>query len=187
MSLKRPLTEPAGRDFAAARVINTIDGTKMEHADTASLRSSGSDFARQRISKNIGSTGRTSAALRAEKLNGPRSLLSWKASAASAYRAAIPTREFWILITSSRAKKMLRRTRESRLAVGLRCGRKSVGIFKFCAPIVTGSKLIAKHGKLTGSFVLLHNDIACRRIEAEYRQPRLFAEPGVKMVQGAML
>jgi hypothetical protein len=29
-------------------------------------------------------------------------------------------------------------------------------------------------------------DIACRRIEAEYRQPRLFAEPAAKAVQEAM-
>jgi len=30
-------------------------------------------------------------------------------------------------------------------------------------------------------------DIACRRIEAEYRQPRMFVEPPPKAVQGAML
>ena len=30
-------------------------------------------------------------------------------------------------------------------------------------------------------------DIACRRIEAEYRQPRMFPEPAPKRVQGVML
>ena len=30
-------------------------------------------------------------------------------------------------------------------------------------------------------------DIACRRIEAEYRQPRLFTEPSAKAVQEALL
>ena len=30
-------------------------------------------------------------------------------------------------------------------------------------------------------------DIACRRIEAEYRQPRMFVEPPTKAVQGTML
>ena len=30
-------------------------------------------------------------------------------------------------------------------------------------------------------------DIACRRVEAEYRQPRMFVEPPAKAVQGTML
>jgi hypothetical protein len=64
------------------------------------------------------------------------------------------------------------------------CGKRKLtaAICKFFAPTVTESKRTNSHGLDPGYF-----DIACKRIEEAYKQPRLFDEPPPKPVQERML
>lgn len=182
-------TVPLRQSIAAAPATSAHDGMRAAPARIAARLRMASAFVRQRIGGLTGPRARAIGANVAALLSGRASSPCWNQWAAPASSAETTTRAFSTLTTSSRAKRTAPRTGSTRRTSAGACGKRNATTCKSSARTATASRRTRKPGAPTRSSAAepRYFDIACRRIEEAWKQPRLFEEPKPKPVQEALL
>lgn len=166
-------------DTAVGNAISTAGGIRMAAVRIARLQSLAGGSALQSIKEHTGAFEMATAEKPAARLSGNASSNYSSGSVESAWSVAQTTRAYWTLTTLIQARRTGQRTENIRHIYAGNSGRASTEISRSFAPIAIASKHTNKRGGLLASYN--------RRIEAAYRQPRLFAEPAPKPQQMALV
>ena len=176
--------ELTSQDIVVGHAIASTASKRVMAAQPAEQKSCGEgDSALTSVGAFTGFPATTSVALQGARHSGTGSAQSSKSLGGHAFGVASPISACSMSITFIPRKRIGRLTVERQTPVACCSGVVSFQTCSCFAPTVTASKLTKKLGRRAPT----RPDIACRRVEEAWKQPRLFEEPAPKPQQLSLI